>query len=156
MKTIEEQLVRTIDLINLCNEMDIYSVNVDERNISIRCNYAPSMTNMLVNVGFEYSIDVYGYLHFKRNGDEHIIMMTGLSIVIKDMNEKIKKVKNMIEKYGAADFYFFGISYEKVYCQGKYKSTIAKELINCGYTYSFGTNGFMCFNYLDKEIILHS
>ena len=99
MKTIEEQLVRTIDLFNLCNEMDIYSVNVDERNVSIRCNYAPSMTNMLVNVGFEYSIDVYGYLHFKRNGDEHIIMMNGLSINIKDINEKIKEVKNIIEKY---------------------------------------------------------
>lgn len=154
MKTIKEQLVRTIDLVNLCSETDIYSVYVNERNICIRCNYAPSMTNMLVNVGFEYSIDTYGYLHFKRNGDEHIIMMNGLSIEIKDMNEKIKEVKNIIEKYGAADFYCFGISYEKVYCQGKYKSTIAKELINCGYTYSFDTNGFMCFNYGDKEITL--
>ena len=154
MKTIKEQLVRTIDLINLCDEMDIYSVNVDEGNICIRCNYAPSMTNMLVNVGFEYSIDVFGYLRFKRNGDEHIIMMNGLSIKIKDMNEKIKEVKNIIEKYGAADFYSFGISYEKVYCQGKYKSTIAKELINYGYTYSFDTNGFMLFNYGNKEVTL--
>ena len=99
MKTIKEQLVRTIDLVNLCSETDIYSVYVNERNICIRCNYAPSMTNMLVNVGFEYSIDVYGYLHFKRNGDEHIIMMNELLIEIKDINKKIEKVKNIIEKY---------------------------------------------------------
>jgi len=37
MKTIEEQLVRTIDLVNLCSETDIYSVYVNERNICIRC-----------------------------------------------------------------------------------------------------------------------
>lgn len=91
---------------------------------------------------------------FKRNGDEHIIMMNESTITIKDIDDKLNDVKNIIEKYIDANFYSLRISYKKVYCQGKYKSTIAREFIHNGHTYSLDSNGLMYFGYGDKELIL--
>lgn len=71
METIKEQLLKTIDLVNLCSETDIYSVDVNENNVCITCNYTQSITNMLINIGFEYSIDAFGYFQTKRRRAYH-------------------------------------------------------------------------------------